>query len=225
MTQPGARAVVLLLSALARPAAAHLPFIHPQLVDLVQRSEVILIGTVTKLTTVSPSLCDTTVTVSEVLVGRLPEKQLAIRGPRGLAPDERYVLFVHRSRQSFESTAPSGTIFPAPPADDARYRSTIRALAAALHTDPAGRPAAFRAALVPALSAAAAPLRYHAALELLRLAHDGHGPTEAERLQLSRLLAAPGTDPALRPLLSSLVREPPGLPRPSGTATLKPPGG
>jgi len=58
--------------------------------------------------------------------------------------------------------------------------------------------------IIPALSATAPPLRYHAILELDALAH--HGLSEPERQSLERLSTDPTTDPAIRPLVTSLLR-------------------
>jgi hypothetical protein len=176
-----------------------------KLVELVQRSAVIVIGTVEQVQPVDTRLSDTVVRVEQAVIGDPPPSALTFRGPTRFAPGGRYVFFLRRTDSGFEGVQESGTIFPATSADDGLYRRTIEALHGALQLEPAARVAAVRAALIPALSASAPPLRYHAALELSALAQDGHGPTDAERRMLSRLLADADTDPALRPLLSSLA--------------------
>ena len=108
-------------------------------------------------------------------------------------------------------------MFPCATTDDGTYRSTIEALAHALRTEVTARPDAVRAALLPALTANPAPLRYHAALELRALAQAGHPPNATERLRIEQLLHDPAADPALSPLLNELLRlaTPPAAPAPA----------
>lgn len=196
---------LLSLAAVAAPAAAHLPVLRGRLIDLVTRSQLIVIGSARHLDPVGTRLVDVQLTVERVLVGSSTESILTFRAPTGMAPTERYVVFLRKTDAGLECAQPSGTIFPTRPEDDDGYRRTIEALATALSAPDASRIAAVRAALLPALSASAVPLRNHAALELAALARDGHGPTEAERTTLRRLLADPATDPGLRALLARLV--------------------
>lgn len=202
----GTAALVVALVASAVPVAAHVPVLRGKLVELVQRSTVIVIGTVEQVQPVDTRLTDTVVRLEQGVIGDPPRSALTFRGPTRFAPGGRYVFFLRRTDAGFAGVQEAGTIFPATSADDGLYRRTIEALQHALQLDAALRVAAVRAALIPALSAAAPPLRYHAALELSALAEDGHGPTDAERQTLGLLLADPATDPALRPLLSALAQ-------------------
>jgi hypothetical protein len=188
------------------PAAAHLQVLRGKLVDLVQRSDLIVIGTADSVVPIGTSLVDTTVTVGHVLAGTTTEQRLTFRGPTRFAPGERYVFFLHHTPTGFVGEQDSGTVFPCTPADDVIYQSTVQALTRALRTEVTARPDAVRAALLPALTANPAPLRYHAALELRALAQAGHPPNATERLRIEQLLHDPAADPALSPLLNELLR-------------------
>ena len=204
--RPLAAALSLATVLAGTPAIAHLPAIRGKLVELVQRSDLIVIGSADRVIPVGTSLVDTTVTIAEVLAGTADEKHLTFRGPTRFAPGERYVFFLHRTPDGFAAQQDSGTVFPCTAADDAIYRSTVQALSHALQSDVAARPDAIRAALLPALTAMSDPLRYSAALELVSLAQSGHPPTLAERARIEQLLHDKATDPALQPLLNALLR-------------------
>jgi hypothetical protein len=197
--------LALFAAAAPRPAAAHIPALHGRLVDLIRRAEIIVLGTAHQVTPVSTRVVDTTVAVDEVLTGAAPAGTITFRGPSGVATGERYVVFLRRAGSDLESIQPSGTLFPSRREDDEGYRRAIRAIAQALRGDPATQVPDLRAALIDALSASAAALRYHAVLGLSALAKDGHGPTGPERQKVNELLASPSCDPALRPLLSHIV--------------------
>jgi hypothetical protein len=142
--------------------------------------------------------------VERALIGIPPPSPFALHSRARFAPG-RYVFFMRRHGGQIEPTPGAGASFPTTPADDGDYAGTIRALYRAVHAQPAQQVAAVRAALIPALSASAAALRYQATLALSALARDGHGPTDAERRTLVRLLSDPTTDPGLRAMLSLLV--------------------
>jgi hypothetical protein len=198
--------VLLWVLAASTPAAAHLKVLRGKLLELVQRSNLIVIGTAERVIPIGTSLVDTTVKVAHVLAGTSTETRLTFRGPTRFAPGERYVFFLHHTPTGFAAEQDSGTVFPCTPADDAVYRRTVEALTHALRTAVATRDDAVRGALLPALTATPAPLRYHAALELRALADAGHPPNAAERARLEQLLRDPATDPALRPLLNEFLR-------------------
>ena len=198
----------LLVLLLARPGAAHVPILHGRLIDLIRRSDVIVLGTAEQVKPAGARFIDTDLSVEDTFTNAPPEQTLTFRGPSGIAPGERYVVFLQRTASGFESIQPSGTLFPSRPADDAGYRDAVTSISQALRGDAAQQVAVVRAALIAALSASAPPLRYHAALELAALAHDGYGPTEAEQQRLTTLLASPTVDPALRPLLTSIAATP-----------------
>jgi hypothetical protein len=208
----GLAALLLLACGLAAapPAAAHLQPLRGKLLDLVQRSDLIVIGSADRVVPIGASRVDTTVTVAHVLSGSFTEKQLTFRGPTRFAPGERYVFFLRRTPTEFLGAQDAGTVFPCTPADDAIYRSTIQGLSRALRSELATRPDAVRAALLPALTAEPLPLRYHAALELHALAQTGHPPNAAERARIEQLMRDPATDPALQPLLRGML--PPATP-------------
>jgi len=201
-------AITLLGLFVAVPATAHLKIVQGRLIDLVQRSDAIVIGTVSDSRAAGPRWADVTVKIDRVLAGRSNTPTAVVRSPTGLAPASRYVLFLRRVGLNWESLAPSGTVFATQAHDDAAYQQAVAALRRALRRPPAARIAALRAALVPALSASAPPLRYHAALELRALTHAGHPLQSRERQRLERILADTRTDPALRPLLAGLLRPP-----------------
>lgn len=198
----------LLVLLLALPTSAHIPTLRGRLIDLIRRSDVIVLGTAERVKPVGARRVDTDLAVHDVLAGTPPGDTLTFRGSNGIAAGERYVVFLHRTATGFESIQGSGTVFPSRPADDEDYRRAIRSISQALHNGGPQQIATVRTALIAALSAAAAPLRYHAALELSALAHDGHQPTDAERQQLAAMLASPTLDPGLRSLLRALVSPP-----------------
>lgn len=212
MTRPrlGVRYAVPLLF-LAQAAVAHVPQLRGRLVDLVGQSDLVVVGTVERVQVVGARRHDTTVRVEGALIGEAPQATLTFRARPRVAAGRRFVFFLHRDATGLECVQASGTVFPARREDDAAYRETVTAIQRALRGSEAARPAALRAALIPALSAAAPPLRYYAVLDLTALVH--HGLTESERRSLERLVADPATDPAIRPTIASLLR---GAPLPQG---------
>jgi len=199
--------VLLLASVIfaSAPAIAHLKALRGKLVELVQRSNLIVIGTADRVIPIGTSLVDTTITVAHVLVGTAG-KHVTFRGPTRFAPGERYVFFLDHTASGFAGMQDAGTVFPCAPTDDAIYRSTIAGLSKALHSDLATRSDAVRAVLLPALVAQSPPLRYHAAFELSALAQAGHPPNAAERARIEQLQRDPATDPVLQPLLTAILR-------------------
>ena len=188
------------------PAAAHLPVLRGKLLELVQRSDLIVIGTADRVVPVGTSLVDTTVTIAQVLAGATDGEAAHVSGSDAFRAGGALRVLPASHAERFRRQQDAGTVFPCTPADDAIYRSTIQGLSRALRSDLATRPDAVRAALLPALGAQPAPLRYHAALELRALAQAGHPPNAAERARIEQLLRDPSTDPALQPLLQALVR-------------------
>lgn len=200
-------AAVLLSLLSAAVAHAHVPIVHGRLVDLVARSDLVVIGTVQGVNPVSARFVDTQIKIEQVVVGTALQKPVTFRGPTRFAPGERYVFFLRRAGSGLESLQASGTVFPATPADDAAYRHAVLGVRRALHLDPSLQAGGMLQALIPALSAGAPPLRYHAALEIGALTEHGHELSPAERQAVQRLLADAATDPVLRPLLAHLVRQ------------------
>lgn len=199
-----AQALSLLVMLSAQAAVAHVPQLRGRLIDLVSRSDLIVIATVEETKRIDARLNATTVRVEAPLVGETKGARLTFRSQPRFAPGRRFVFFLHRAGTEIECMQASGTVFPARPEDDASYRDTVTAIRQALRTGEAGREAALRAALIPALSATAPPLRYYAVLDLASVAH--HGLTESERRSLERLVADSSTDPAIRPVIATLLQ-------------------
>ena len=174
-----------------------------RLIDLVSQSDLIVVGTVESVRPIDGRVHDTTVRPHDSFVGTAGADPIIFRAKRRFAPGERFVFFLRRDGGGWECVQPAGTVFPSRPVDDAAYRATVVAIQRALSVDAAERPAALRAAIIPAVSATAPPLRYHAVLELGALAH--HGLTDTERQSLQRLVVDPATDAAIRPILASLL--------------------
>jgi hypothetical protein len=188
----------------AQAAVAHVPQLRGRVVDLVGRSDLIVIATVEESKRVDGRLNVTTVRVEAPLVGEPKDARLTFRSQPRFATGRRFVFFLHRAATELECLQASGTVFPARREDDASYRDTVTAIRQALRADAAGREAALRAALIPALSATAPPLRYYAVLDLAAVAH--HGLTESERRSLERLIADSSTDPTIRPVIAALLQ-------------------
>ena len=197
---------ISLASALvAASATAHLQPLRGQLIDLIQRSDLVVIASVQSIAPLGTRKADVHVKIQSVILGKPPAASLSVRSFNDFGPDDRVVLLLHRTGKDWESVAPSGVVFACAQPDDSGYRATIQAVNAALHRPPAKRADAVRAALIPALTASAEALRYQAALELVALAHDGHGPTDRERRKLQELIGSARLDPALQPLISNLL--------------------
>jgi len=209
---PVLTAAGILLVVTARYAGAHLPLLHGHLVDLVQRSELILIGTVVRTRELGPRSMETGVRVDRVLAGRLAEPTLNFRGAVRFGPELRYMFFLRRASVGFECVQEPVSVFPAPPADDALYQRVVGDIAAAARVESPARAERLQAALLPALTASAAPLRYEAALDLAALVDRQHSLRASERTAVKQLLASPGCDPALQALLAPLVKEGDGVP-------------
>lgn len=208
--RPLAVAVLLALATavVASPAAAHINMLRGHLIDLVRNSDVVIVGVVTVPASLSPSGKDLEIDVVDTIRGEISESSLTAQTQARLVAGERQIIFLKRQATGFHCVQPSGTRFAATPRDDADYRRAVKAIAAALRLPEARQIQALRAALIPALQAKSKPLRYHAALDLAALSHDGHDLTSEERINVGKVRAAPGFDPALAPVIDSLLREP-----------------
>src|SRR5262249_25858860 len=195
--------VPLLLS--AEVAMAHVPMLRGKLIDLVQRSDVVVIGTVDSVRAVGARQVDTMVRVQRQLVGAPSDSTLTFRGATRFAPRARYVFFLRHGAAGFEGIQDSGTVFPATPEDDTFYEHVVESTRHALSTDFAHRVDALCSAMIPALSASVPELRYHAALELSALAGANRGQCSAERETLRRLLAEPTLESEVRVLLGPIA--------------------
>jgi hypothetical protein len=194
--------VALLLGAV-EPAPAHVPQLRGRLVDLAAQSDLVIIGTVEQVGALDSRTKSTTVRIDATLAGEAPAATVTFRsGPR-FATGRRFVFFLRRDGSGYECIHPAGTVFPSAVSDDDGYRAAVTAIRLALRGRPETQPAALRAALVPALSAAQPALRYHAVLELAALAHHGLSPSERQSLQ--RIAADPATDPAIRSIVRGIL--------------------
>ena len=187
---------VLLLLAAAGPALAHLPPIRGKLVHLVASSDAILIGIVHR---VGGKL---SIEPQQIILpkGRNQFAQrITLENGPAFPSGSRQVLFLRHSARGWISVQPPGVLFPAAKADDALYRTVIRGIARSLMTNGSERTMILRSALAAGLAARAAPLRYHAALELSALRT---GLSAASTLREAQPKAS--TDPALQPLLNGV---------------------
>jgi hypothetical protein len=196
----------LLIILPAAPAAAHIKALRGHLIDIVGRSDVVVIAVVTQPASASATGEEISFDVVEVVLGDLTDGALKARTSARLVAGERQVVFLKREAAGYRCTQPSGTRFPATLADDGDYRRVVVAVAAALRLPDEEQIRALRAALIPALRAASMPLRYHAALDLSSLSHEGHDLSPEERKQIEAVRSAADADPTLRPILDALLR-------------------
>jgi hypothetical protein len=199
---------VLAALIVASPTAAHIKTLRGHLIDLVRDSDIVIVGVVTLPASLSPSGKALEIDVVDTIDGEISEKALTARTSARLVAGERQVIFLKREKIGFRCVQPSGTRFASTPTDDADYRRVVEAIAAALRLPEAEQIEPLRAALIPALRAKSKPLRYHAALDLTSLTHDGHELTSEERAAIENVRDDPGFDPTLAPILDSLIRKP-----------------
>lgn len=207
---------------IAATSDAHLPALRGRLVELVRAADVAVIGRVIEVREVRPRQLDTTLAVERTLLGTaataslksqstvtpdaLVARTVDFRGQTRLLAGERYAVFLRRGANGLESVHASGTVMATPASDDSLMQSTVDGIRTALAAAPEVQAATLRRALIPALSASGRALRYYAALELGSLGqHDG-APGAGERRAIEQVLADPQLDPALRPLLETLLR-------------------
>lgn len=200
-------ALVGVVSLLAADAAAHIQPIVGRIVDVVRQSDIVVIGTVRRPTAGKSELID--VAVAATVLGNVDIPLLTFGCKARLPLGERQVVFLSRTPEGLRCVQPSGTQFPAEPADDGDYTRAVRAIADALRLPEAKQVTALRAALIPALRANAMELRYHAGLELAALAHPGHPLTAEARQAIEAARADANLDPTLRPLLDRALRADP----------------
>lgn len=206
MTCPRKRSTLAMLVAMAglvQPAAAHLPQVRGRLIDLATQGDVIVFATVEQSQRAAPRRNETRIRVARALVGAAAEETLAFIGGPRFAPGQRYLFFLRREGGDLTCLQPTGTVFAARPEDDRAYADAIAAIRAARGADENVRAVALRTAMITALGAPPAALRFHAVLELAALAHDGF--PDRERRALQRIVADPNTDPALRPVLTAML--------------------
>jgi len=196
---------VVLLAVWVPVASAHIQVVHGRLVDAIQQSDLVLIGTIEDTKPLTTRSSESTIVVDRVVLGHITVSRLRVRGANRLVPGQRHALFLRRHGDTLHSVAPSGTLFPASPQDDETYRHAVETIHQALGADASTRIFALRSALIPVLSAPVSPLRYYAALDLISVDHGEHGLRADERAALQRLLSDPSTDPTLRPLLAGYL--------------------
>jgi len=199
--------VVLAIVAAASSSAAHINVLRGRLVDLVQQSDIIIVGVITLPASLSPDRKSLGIDVVATLLGELDQKALTAKTSTRLIAGERQVIFLKREGSGFRCVQPAGTRYPAAAADDAAYRAAVDGIAAALRLPDDQQVHPLRAALIPALSSKSLPLRYHAALELASLNHEGHELTVEERAAIEKVRSAPDFDPSLREVVEGLLRQ------------------
>lgn len=199
---------VLSMLLLASAATAHVPAMKGRLVDLVNQSDLVVVGTVESVNAVSGNkrLWDDAVRVDETFIGEAPTKRIMVRSQTRLTADRRFVLFLRRSGDGYECLQPTGAVFPSRAEDDAGYRETVTAIQRGLRVPANDRAQALTGALIPALSAQSQQLRYQAVLEIAALAH--HGLSDPQRRSLEQLAAQPDADPAVKALVKGLPAAP-----------------
>jgi len=199
----------------AGTALAHLPTLESRLVGLVDESELIVVGTTGGVTQAGGTRIRVEVVLDRVVVatkagaGLRPGRTVSFSAPPGLAPHQRYLLFLRQGEVGWESSAPAGVVFQASPKEDDLYRSVVLGIRSARDLPGHERDVQLRAALLPALRARTPAFRYDAALAFSALVGHGGNLTPQERSAVEDLLGDANADPALRPLLLPLLRATP----------------
>jgi hypothetical protein len=189
------------------PARAHIKALRGHLIDLVRDSDVVIVGIVTLPASASPSGKDLVIDVVDTIDGTISETTIKAGTSARLVAGKRQVIFLKREGAGFRCVQPSGTRFASTLTEDADYRRVVKAIAAALRLPEAEQIQPLRAALIPALQAQSMPLRYHAALDLASLSHEGHELTTEERGAIETIRNDGGLDPALAPVVDRLLRK------------------
>jgi hypothetical protein len=197
-------AVIALAIVQPTSIAAHLQPLAGRLVDLVRRSDLVVVGVITRPGGPSPD-ATLQIEIEKIFLGAVEEKSLEVRCAARLGVGERHVVFLTVHPEGFLCAQSARSRFPASAVDDADYERTLRALANALRLPEAKRIPALRAALIPALRASAMELRYHAGLELVALNHPDHPLNPEERQAIAAIRNDTHLDPALRLLLERLL--------------------
>lgn len=198
-----AACILLLLGTLAAPAAAHLQVAQGRLLDLVRRSERLVVVKVRGPGTVAGSERVLAVTVLAPDGTTARHERLAVPARMALRPGRAHAFFVERIDGGWRAVHPPGAVFPAPQ----RGREYV-AVDRALRPLPDDAVAAITDVLVATVAAQSRELRLHATMALLDTVHADHPLGPRQRAALRAALAAPGFDPELQPLLAPLAAEP-----------------
>jgi len=206
--------IAALLAVLSPAAPGHMRAQVGSLVDLVQRSERILVGRPQPTGRAESGDSKYTVRVDVTLLGEASSESFEIVSRASFEPGVRQVFFLARTSPTlaggggtpapqprWHSLQKPGSVYPAATPDDGAYRAVVQAARAAADQPDDKAIAALRAALIPALQAKAESLRYHATLDLLATIHREHPLTPEERERLATVVHAPAFDAQLRPLL------------------------
>ncbi len=193
---------LFLLSAIVSPASAHMQLAGGRILDLIQRSERLVIAKV-----LGPGMTLDTRRVLPVLVlsesgDSAVRSQIEVPARLAVQPGRSYAFFVTAGDGGWSCLQPAGTVLPAPHRgrEFVEFDRALRPLVPASIEEAAD-------VLLLGLAAESRELRLHAALALLDNTHDDHPLTAAQRHTLREILAGSRLDPSLRPALAPLARE------------------
>jgi hypothetical protein len=194
-------AVWLLLAVLASaPAGAHMQVAQGRLIDLIRRSERVIIA---KPHGPEEHVGDRRYLAVTVLSddGRRASRE-RLQVPRRLAVQSGrpYAFFVRRDGDGWLCLHDPGTVLPAPH----RGREYVE-LDRAIRPLPADAVGPVTDVLLTALRSASRELRFHAAMALLDAVHADHPLEPPQRDALRAVLQHPDFDAGLRPLLEPLA--------------------
>jgi len=195
--------VLLFVATSATLASAHLEFFTGRLLDLVQRSDRLLVAKVTKVEKAATDAVQTLTVEWSVGDDKLESATVRAHRNLGFATGGTYAFFVTENEDAFDCIQPAGVLFPV--ADDGRE---FRELDAALRPLLGGPTAPITAVLIPALRSASRELRYNVAFALRDAAHGDHPLPPAQRTELEKIMAEPSFDDTIRPLLAALITAP-----------------
>lgn len=200
MLRAGAGALLSVI--LALPAAAHLQFFPGRLLDLLQRSERVVIAAVDH---VEGDLASSRRLWAVRVDGNEGEPPAPVRltadARLALEPGKRYAFFVKGKDANLECVHPSGVVFPAD-AGGSEYVDLDRQVRPLLLHGP---PRRIVDALIPRLRSPVRELRYHVALALSDAAHGEHPLDAEQQAQLREVAESPDFDAAIRPLIAPLL--------------------
>ena len=194
--------VASLVALAAAPAIAHLEVAQGRLLDLVQRSDVMVVAKVRRggETVDDRRLLPVTVLSEDGATAR--RATLDVPARLAVQPGRSYAFFVTRSDDSLKCIHPPGTVLAAPHRgrEYVEFDRAMRPLLPDAHEAAAD-------VLLLALRADARELRFHAALALLDAVHGGHPLDASQRGALREILADQRLEDSLRPVLEPLAVE------------------
>lgn len=192
-----------LLLAVPAPALAHLQIAQGRLLDLIQRSDRVLIAKVRAGASpegqgmrLLPVALPPTATAPPTLASIEIPARLAVEVGR------TYAFFVKRDGERWQCVHANGTVLPAR-AGGSEYIELDRALRPLLRSGSDE----VTDVLILALRSSTRELRQHATLALLDVVHADHPLTAAQRESLRATLAAVSFPAQFRPVLESLLHQ------------------